>query len=562
MRERRDSSPARRVKARSTLLQPTIVTVFLSEAAERCCYYGLVSMLPLFLVEGPARTAPHIAAATIAAFSAAAYATPLLGSALAATRLRMFGTIMSLSVVYLVGMSILPLSASIRVPEEGEPGYAGAVFVARLAVFSGLSLIALGTGGIKPNVAAFGALQVPNDAARDGAGDCGEEVALDASQSVSGGDVSNAEPSAHEASLASFFSAFYFLINCGSIVGQGVLPAVQKRSGYGAAFAAAACVLLVAIIAFTCGEYCTWTGYTHETPCDTAVVSDIANHLDEELGDCDGAQGAFPPPSTLTLPLLLSVALASRLGNDWPRAERLFGVPTCVLLRTPVTTLGNFAIISLYWVGYSANAGLWLLQVNQTRLPWGLSAAQWTAINPITVLIALPIGERCTRGVPITTRIMIGFGMASLAIMLSVCVQLAVDLSSAATTPHTISAFWTLPHWILLSFSEVLSSVTGLELAYSGAGTYAPQLKSALQACWLLCASAGAAGAALTIALLGSAGLGPMGLLFVLGSMDVVGTVLFWRRTKTMDAASARNGSLSGSSRGEAIPLVPMEEEI
>lgn len=540
---------AQRNQSSSPLLRPTIVTVFLSEAAERCCYYGLMSMLPLFLVEGPARTAPHVAAATTAAFSSAAYATPLIGSALAATRLRMFGTIMSMSLVYLLGMCVLPFSATIRVPAEGEAGYGGAVFFARLAVFSGLGLIAFGTGGIKPNVAAFGALQVPTDGAREGDEEGGEDKILRGSEAVSGRGGAGKETSADKASLAAFFSAFYFLINMGSIVGQAVLPVVQKTRGYGAAFAAAAAVLTTAIFAFACGEYCTPTGYTHEASVggvDYAAVPSAPGNFDEELGEQD--REALPHPDSLTLSVLLSVGLSSRLGADWPRAERRFGVPTCRILREPVTTLGYFSLISLYWMGYASCTSLWVLQVSEMSLPWGLSAPQWTAINPISVLIALPLAERFTRGIPITTRIVMGMSMAALAVMLSVLVQLAVDIASVQ---GSVSAFWSLPQWILVSCSEVLASVTGLELAYSGAGSYAPQLKSGLQACWLLCAAAGAGGAAVTIGVLGSAGLGQAGILFALGSASVLGCVLFWRRT--------RNGS--GLSCDESVPLVASEEE-
>lgn len=535
----------------SPLLRPTIVTVFLSEAAERCCYYGLVSMLPLFLVEGPARAPPHIAAASTAAFSSVAYATPLIGSALAATRLRMFGTIMSMSLVYLFGMCVLPFAAAIRIPAEGEAAYGGAVFFARLAVFSGLALIAFGTGGIKPNVAAFGALQVPTDGAGEGDEEEGEGKILSASHAVSaparGG--AGKETAAENASLAAFFSAFYFLINMGSIVGQAVLPVVQKIRGYGAAFAAAATVLSTAIIAFACGEYCTPTGYTHEASVvgvdDAAAPSTPAN-FDDDLREHN--REALPHPDSLTLSVLLSVALSSRLGADWSRAELRFGVPTCRILREPVTTLGYFSLISLYWMGYASCTSLWVLQVSEMSLPWGLSAPQWTAINPISVLVALPLAERLTRGIPITTRIIMGMSMAALAVMLSVLVQLAVDVASAQ---GSVSAFWALPQWILISCSEVLASVTGLELAYSGAGSYAPQLKSGLQACWLLCSAAGAGGAAVTIGVLGEAGLGQAGILFALGSASVLGSVLFWRRT--------RNGS--GLSCDESAPLVASEEE-
>ena len=51
------------------------------------------------------------------------------------------------------------------------------------------------------------------------------------------------------------------------------------------------------------------------------------------------------------------------------------------------------------------------------------------------------------------------------------------------TTPNTIHMLWQLPQYVIITVSEVMFSVTGVEFAYSQAPA---SMKSVVQAAWLL----------------------------------------------------------------------------
>ena len=91
------------------------------------------------------------------------------------------------------------------------------------ALFGALGVIALGTGGIKPNVSAFGADQFDE-----------------------------ADPADRRAK-ESFFNWFYFCINLGSLVATTVVVGVQENKGYGVGFAIPTIFFAAAILAFVLG---------------------------------------------------------------------------------------------------------------------------------------------------------------------------------------------------------------------------------------------------------------------------------------------------------------------
>jgi len=103
---------------------------------------------------------PAEAAALVTSWAGACYLTPLLGAWLADARWGRYRTILRLSLVYLAGMTLLAVSASfpgVLAPVAGSG--LRATFGQRALLSFALYLVALGTGGIKPNVSAFGADQ-------------------------------------------------------------------------------------------------------------------------------------------------------------------------------------------------------------------------------------------------------------------------------------------------------------------------------------------------------------------------------------------------------------------
>ncbi len=118
--------------------------LFGNELAERWSFYGMKGVLVIFLTtylknemgELAPMSKPE-AVAWLHTFIAVAYVTPLLGAFLADAFLGRYRTIFSLSLIYCLGHFILAFNET------------------RTGLLLGGGLIAMGAGGIKPNVASF-----------------------------------------------------------------------------------------------------------------------------------------------------------------------------------------------------------------------------------------------------------------------------------------------------------------------------------------------------------------------------------------------------------------------
>src|SRR5665647_3838305 len=114
---------------------PGIGYIVGNEACERYSYYGMKSILVVFMIqvllfqEAEATSTYHL-------FSAACYLFPVLGAFISDRLLGKYRTILYLSLVYCAGHAVL------------------ALFESKNGLYAGLCLIALGSGGIKPCVSA------------------------------------------------------------------------------------------------------------------------------------------------------------------------------------------------------------------------------------------------------------------------------------------------------------------------------------------------------------------------------------------------------------------------
>ncbi|KRT81768.1 hypothetical protein AMK59_6222, partial [Oryctes borbonicus] len=146
------------------------------------------------------------------------YFFPVFGAMLADSLLGKFRTILYVSIVYAIGNIVLAMSAC---PPLNFPQIAFSMI--------GLLLIAIGSGGIKPCVAAFG----------------GDQFRLP-----------------HQAlQLAMFFSMFYFSINAGSLISTTVTPILREDvhcfgddSCYSLAFGVPGVLMITSIVIFVLGK--------------------------------------------------------------------------------------------------------------------------------------------------------------------------------------------------------------------------------------------------------------------------------------------------------------------
>ncbi|CAK8674326.1 unnamed protein product [Clavelina lepadiformis] len=209
----------RRHRFRFKKLKPFPFSIFFilgNEFCERYSYYGMRTILVLYL-KYYLHWDDNTATAVYHAFTVLAYLFPLLGAVLADSWWGKYNTILWLSIVYSIGMVINTL---------GAIGNLGDLTVHAVLSSIGLFVIAVGTGGIKPCVSAFG------------------------------GDQFDADQDEYR---RSFFSLFYFSINAGSLVSTFVSPLIREEvqcfgdDCYALAFGIPAALMLVAIISFVIG---------------------------------------------------------------------------------------------------------------------------------------------------------------------------------------------------------------------------------------------------------------------------------------------------------------------
>ncbi|XP_046443391.1 peptide transporter family 1-like isoform X5 [Daphnia pulex] len=192
--------------------------IVVNEFCERFSYYGMKTVLTLYLRdvllydENESTVWYHL-------FSMLCYFTPVFGAILADTYLGKFRTILYLSCLYACGNVLLSVASIPNTLPQKE--------------FSllGLFIIALGTGGIKPCVSAFG----------------GEQFV---------------RPQ-QDKQLEQFFSVFYFAINAGSLISTFVTPILREdvhcfgsNSCFPLAFGVPALLMIVAVVVFFSGRGC------------------------------------------------------------------------------------------------------------------------------------------------------------------------------------------------------------------------------------------------------------------------------------------------------------------
>jgi len=188
-----------------------------NEFCERFSYYGMKAILSIYLSK---KLKFHEDDATVIyhTFSCFCYFTPILGAMIADQFLGKFKTIVYISIIYVLGHLLKTLAA---VPTLGIPPVEFSLI--------GLALIALGTGGIKPCVAAFG----------------GDQFKMPE----------------QERQLQTFFSVFYFSINAGSLISTFITPIIREdvecfgdNTCYSLAFGIPAILMLVATVIIILGK--------------------------------------------------------------------------------------------------------------------------------------------------------------------------------------------------------------------------------------------------------------------------------------------------------------------
>lgn len=192
-----------------------------NEAAERFSFYGMKTILAVFMSQYLLHStgAPDYMTSTesrewVAWFVASAYFTPIFGAILADAILGKYRTILLLSVVYCFGHLALAL---IDLPTPALQ----ATFEPRTWLFTGLFLVAVGSGGIKPCVSAH---------------------------------VGDQFGARNKHMLTRVFGWFYFAINFGSFFSTLLTPWLLRKYGAGWAFGVPGVLMALATVVFWMGR--------------------------------------------------------------------------------------------------------------------------------------------------------------------------------------------------------------------------------------------------------------------------------------------------------------------
>ncbi|XP_052530880.1 solute carrier family 15 member 2 isoform X5 [Tympanuchus pallidicinctus] len=314
----------------------SIAFIVVNEFCERFSYYGMRAVLTLYFISF-FHWDENLSTAVYHAFSALCYFTPVIGAIMADSWLGKYKTIIYLSIVYVVGHLIKSVGA---IPSLGNQ----AVHVVLSMV--GLFLIALGTGGIKPCVSAFG-------------GDQFEEE--------------------HTSERSKFFSVFYLSINAGSLISTFVTPVLRgdvKCFGedcYALAFGVPAALMVLALVVFIAGS-----GLYRKTPPQGNVLLEVCK--------CIG------------------FAIKNRLKNrsrqiprrdhwlDW--ASEQYSKQLIAEVKMVTRVLFLFLPLPMFWALFDQQGSRWTLQATKMNADFGiyvLQPDQMQFLNPLLILVFIPI---------------------------------------------------------------------------------------------------------------------------------------------------------------------------
>jgi POT family proton-dependent oligopeptide transporter len=297
-------------------------------------------------------------------------------------------------------------------------------------LYLGLGLIALGSGGIKPCVSAY-------------VGDQFTEKNKDL--------------------LSKVFDVFYFSINFGSFFSTLLIPFLLVTAGPSWAFGIPGVLMAVATAFF-------WIGRKHYVNVPPASQAGTAGFMPVLIYAFTHFRSRRPGET------ILDVARAKYSEEEVEGAKAVASI------------IKVFCTVSVFWALFDQNASSWVLQAQQMDLNvFGMQveAAQIQALNPIMVMIMIPLFGTLIYptieklGIQVTPlrKMSVGMVLAGLSFVVIGFLQSLID------SGQRVSVGWQIIPYLIITCSEVMVSITGLEFAY----TQAPRsMKSTIMSFWLL----------------------------------------------------------------------------
>uniref|UniRef100_V9KDK8 Solute carrier family 15 member 2 n=1 Tax=Callorhinchus milii TaxID=7868 RepID=V9KDK8_CALMI len=360
--------------------------VIVNEFCERFSFYGMKAILTLYFTSF-LHWDDNLSTAIYHAFTGLAYFTPVFGALIADSWLGKYRTIIYLSLVYVVGHVVKSVGA---IPTVGDQQ------LHMILSMIGLFLIALGTGGIKPCVAAFGGDQFEEENVRE---------------------------------RSKFFSIFYLSINAGSLISTFVTPIlradVQCFGGdcYALAFGIPAILMVVALVVFIAGS---------------------------------PMYKKYPPQGNILFEVCqcIGFAMTNRWKNrsrdiakrdhwlDW--AEEKYPKQLIRDIKMVCRVLFLYLPLPMFWALFDQQGSRWTLQATRMNADFGggfvLQPDQMQTINSILILVFIPIFDlgiyplttKCKLNLTPLRRMAVGMVLASLAFVAATLVEIETQKSVIA----------------------------------------------------------------------------------------------------------------------------------
>uniref|UniRef100_A0A2C9KZL8 Major facilitator superfamily (MFS) profile domain-containing protein n=1 Tax=Biomphalaria glabrata TaxID=6526 RepID=A0A2C9KZL8_BIOGL len=412
-----------------------------TEMCERLAFYSVSANMVLFGTSTLGLDTVDATSISLA-FSALANLFPVAGGYISDSWLGRFRTILFSGILNVVAMLLIQCAAiDFHDWFEKDLTQVGK----RVVYLVGLFLLTVGTGGIKANISPFGAEQLDS---------LGKEA------------------------VQSFFNWFYWVINIGALVAYAGVAYLQQNVSFTWGLFLPLVVTLLQIILFVLPR----NMYTRTRPAGSVLV--VALRILRQ-GCCHR-----PPHPDPKLPEGSERKLFARAKTSFGGS---FNDVTVEGLADVISVLPFCLLVIMYYAIYSQTTSSFFVQSERLDVRLGsinVPAAMLNTIGNISIIILIPVIDRlfypCMKkiGLPLTYLKRIGAGMvlSVVAVVVAGVVEIyrkdvmnqpggshVQVLANENFTASSMSVFVQVPQFAIVGASEIFTSVTCLEFAYTQA---------------------------------------------------------------------------------------------
>ncbi|RUS83662.1 hypothetical protein EGW08_008568 [Elysia chlorotica] len=413
-----------------------VVCVLLVELCERMAYYSVSSNLVLFCTSLLDLTSTQATTVSLV-FSGTVYIIPIIGGYIADAWSSRFNVIYGSGLIYLCGLFLLLCSAQKYSELFGGDFTDPSVEVRRVFYIGGLSLVAIGTGGIKSNVGPFGAQQV-------------EDMGQDAVQV--------------------FFNWFYWFINAGGLIAFTGIAYIEQNISFSVGYLIPLLSMLLSLIFLNVGR----SRYMYRDSQGSILCTSL-----QICGEACCKQSPFVDGRR-------QVFDSARREYGGSFESHLVDGVIAVLKILPI-----FAFIIMFFVLNSQMQSTYFVQGERMDLTVAdvkVPVAMLTGINTVAVMLIIPVLDRVVYpffkriGHPLThlQRIGIGFVLIASSVFVAAGVeiyrktQLGFEqrVGDETFVAANVSVFLQIPQFFLVGAGEAFTSISGLEFSYTQSPSY------------------------------------------------------------------------------------------